>query len=143
MQRPLDADQYRRLLRNETQRKFSDLVNKVKSGKGSLSDVAAQIGVSRQALDQYAAGSVPASDVLLMAFLKWDWVIRVEDRHGHPSWCEFSVSDMEGGVKARKREPVQLSLFDALTDLDQNMDTLRKSVGRVEFEIKRAFGKVG
>ena len=45
--------------------------------------------------------------------------------------------------KRRKREPVQLSLFDALTGLDQNMDTLKKSVGRVEFEIKRAFGKSG
>src|ERR1035441_10329082 len=83
------------------------------------------------------SGSVPASDVILMAFLKWDWVIRVEDHQGQPSWCEFSVSDMEGGIKRRKREPVQLSLFDALTGLDQNMDTLKKSVGRVEFEIKR------
>ena len=89
------------------------------------------------------SGSVPASDVILMAFLKWDWVIRVEDHQGQPSWCEFSVSDMEGGIKRRKREPVQLSLFDALTGLDQNMDTLKKSVGRVEFEIKRAFRKSG
>src|ERR1035438_721768 len=29
-----------------------------------------------------------------MAFLKWDWVIRVEDHQGQPSWCEFSVSDI-------------------------------------------------
>jgi hypothetical protein len=50
---------------------------------------------------------------------------------------------LEGGIKRRKREPVQLSLFDALTGLDQNMDTLKKSVGRVEFEIKRAFRKSG
>ncbi len=94
-------------------------------------------------LDQCASGSVPASDVLLTAFLKWGWVIRIEERGKQPSWCEFSVSDVEGGVKARKREPVQLSLFDALTDLDQNMDTLKKSMGRVEFEIGKAFGKVG
>jgi hypothetical protein len=75
--------------------------------------------------------------------LKWDWVIRIEDRVGKPSWCEFSVSDIEGGVKGRTREPVQLSLFDALTDLDQSMDTLKKSVGRLVFEIERAFGKSG
>ena len=134
MQPPLNADQYRLRIRDAIQRKFSGLVNGVKSGHGSLAEVAAQLGVSRQALDQYAGGSVPASDVLLMAFLEWDWVIRIEDRGGKPSWCEFSVSDIEGGVKGRKREPVQLSLFDALTDLDQNMGTLKKSVGRVEFE---------
>lgn len=143
MQPPLNADQYRLRIRDAIQRKFVELVNGVKSGHGSLAEVAAQLGVRRQALDQYASGSVPASDVILMAFLKWDWVIRVEDHQGQPSWCEFSVSDMEGGIKRRKREPVQLSLFDALTGLDQNMDTLKKSVGRVEFEIKRAFGKSG
>jgi len=115
----------------------------VKSGRGSLSEVAADLGVSRQALDQYANGSVPASDVLLMAFLKWGWVVKVEDHHGQPSWCEFSVSDMEGGVKTRKRAPVQLSLFDALTDLDQNMDTLKRSVGRVEFRDRKGLRKNG
>jgi hypothetical protein len=41
----------------------------------------------------------------------------------------------------RKREPIQLSLFDALTDLDQDLETMKKSVGRVELEIERAFGK--
>src|ERR1039457_1271843 len=48
------------------------------------------------------SGSVPASDVILMAFLKWDWVIRVEDYQGQPSWGEVSVSDMEGGIKKAK-----------------------------------------
>jgi transcriptional regulator with XRE-family HTH domain len=143
MQPPLNAHQYRLRIRDAIQREFASLVDDVKSGQGSLSEVAAQLGVSRQALDQYASGSVPASDVLLMAFLKRDLVVRIEDWGGKPSWCEFSVSDIEGGVKGRKREPVQLSLFDALTNLDQNMDTLKKSVGRVEFEIERAFGKLG
>jgi hypothetical protein len=143
MQPPLNADQYRLQIRDAIQRKFIELVNGVKSGHGSLAEVAAQLGVRRQALDQYASGSVPASDVLLMAFLKWDWVIKVDGHKGQPSWCEFSVSDMEGGIKRRKPEPVQLSLFDALTELDQGMDTLKKSVGRVEFEVKRAFGKLG
>jgi transcriptional regulator with XRE-family HTH domain len=143
MRPPTNANQYRLRIRDAIQRKFAELVTGVKSGQGSLAEVAEQLGVRRQAMDQYASGSVPASDVLLMALLKWNWQIRVEDPKGQPSWCEFSVSDMEGGIKRRKPEPVQLSLFDALTDLDQNMDTLKKSVGRVEFEIKRAFGKLG
>jgi hypothetical protein len=143
MHRTQNADQRRLRIREAIQRKFTELVNGVKSGHGSLVEVAAQLGVRRQALDQYAGGSVPASDVLLMAFLEWDWVIKVGGLEGQPPWCEFSVSDMEGGIKRRKPEPVQLSLFDALTDLDQNMDTLKKSVGRVEFEVKRAFGKLG
>jgi hypothetical protein len=32
-------------------------------------------------------------------------------------------------------------LFDALTDFDNNLKTLKRSVGRVEIEIDRAFGK--
>ena len=142
MATPVSADQLRRNIRQAVQRKFAELVNNVKSGPGSMSDVAAQLGVTRQALDQYASGSVPASDVLLAAFLKWDdWGIRIENGPFTPAWCEFGVSDLEGGVRKRKREPVQLSLFDALTDLDQNLDILKKNVGRVEFEIDRAFGK--
>ena len=140
---PSNAAQVRRSIRHSMQLKFAELVNNVKSGPGSLSDVAAQLGVKRQALDYYATGSVPASDVLLTALLKWGWVIKVEDLDGKPSWCEFSVSDMEGGVRSRKRDPVQLSLFDALRDLDQDMDTLKKSVGRAESEIERALGKLG
>jgi hypothetical protein len=76
-----------------------------------------------------------------MAFLKWDWVIKVENPGHTPGWFEFSLSDMEGGLTERKREPVQLSLFDALTDLDQNLEILKKTVGRVEVEIERAFPK--
>ncbi len=143
MRPPTNAYQYRLRIREAIQRKFAELVIGVKSGQGSLAEVAEQLGVRRQAMDQYASGSVPASDVLLMALLKWNWQIRVEDPKGQPSWCEFSVSDMEGGIKGRKPEPVQLSLFDALTDLDQNMNTLKKSVSRVGFEIKRTFGKLG
>jgi hypothetical protein len=125
----------------EIRRKFADLVKKVKSGPGSLSDMAAQLGVTRQALSQYAEKSVPQADVLLTAFLKWDWSIRIENKGGTPAWCEFSISDVDGGVQRRKREPIQLSLFDALTDFDQDLDTLKKSAGRVELEIERAFGK--
>lgn len=124
----------------EIRRRFAELVRNVKSGKGSLSVVAAQLGVTRQALSQYAEGSVPQADVLLAAFLKWDWAIRIEN-DGTPAWCEFSVSDVAGSLQRQKREPLQLSLFETLTDFDQNLDALKKSVGRVELEIERAFGK--
>jgi hypothetical protein len=141
MDKPADVAKLRKRIRDEVQRKFAEVVRNVKAGSGSLSVVAAQLGVTRQALSQYAGGSVPQSDVLLAAFLVWEWVIRIENKPDMPGWCEFSVSDMEGGVKKRKQAPLQLSLFDALTDLDQNLETLKKSVGRVESEIERAFGK--
>jgi transcriptional regulator with XRE-family HTH domain len=133
-------DQLRSKCRAEIRRKFAELVRNVKSGPGSLSAVAEQLGVTRQALSQYAEGSVPQADVLLAAFLKWDWVVRIEN-DGTPAWCEFSISDADGGLQHQKREPLQLSLFEILTDFDQNLDTLKKSVGRVELEIERAFGK--
>jgi transcriptional regulator with XRE-family HTH domain len=141
MQTALTAEQFREKVREVIKVKFSELVRNVKLGPGSLAAVAARVGVTRQALSDYAKGSVPQGDVLLAALLYWDWVIRVEDKGGKPSWCEFSISDIDGGVKQRKREPVQLSLFDALTDLDQNIDSLKKSVGRVEAEMDLAFGK--
>jgi transcriptional regulator with XRE-family HTH domain len=141
METSLKADQFRSMVCAEIRRKFADLVKNVKSGPGSLSDMAAQLGVTRQALSQYAKKSVPQGDVLLTAFLKWDWSIRIENKGGTPAWCEFSISDVDGGVQRRKHEPIQLSLFDALTGLDQDLETMRKSVGRVELEIERAFGK--
>lgn len=59
---------------------------------------------------------------------------------GKPAWCEFSISDLDGGLQKRKREPIQLSLFNARSDLDGQINVLKKNVGRVEFEIKRTFG---
>ena len=135
-----DVAVVRSRIRDEIKRKFADLVRDVKRSQGSMSAVAAQIGVTRQALAQYADGSVPQSDVLLMALFKWDWSVRVENL-GKPSWCEFSISDMEGGPRRRRPEPLQLPLFDALTEMDHDMETLKKSVGRVEFEVRKAFGK--
>jgi hypothetical protein len=141
MNKPLDVGTFKQSVRNCIQSKFAEVVKNVKSGPASLSQVASQIGVTRQMLDQYAGGSIPKADVLLAAFLKWGWVIRVESPGKSPAWSEFSASDMEGGVRNRKREPVQLSLFDALTDLDQNIDILKKSVGRAEFELQKALGE--
>lgn len=135
----LDANEFRQEIRKVIKRKFSDLVKDVKRGTESLEQVAAQIGVSRTMLPNYAKGSMPEADVLLTAFLRWDWRIRIEDTGGTPEWCEFGLNDVAGGIERRKAEPTQLSLFDALEDLDQSIDTLKKSVGRAEAEIRRAF----
>ena len=53
---------------------------------------------------------------------------------------EFTVNDLEGGLQQRKPEPIQLSLFEALSELDGQISVLKKTVGRVELEIERAFG---
>lgn len=141
MQTSLNPEQLQKKIRDAIQRKFADLVRDVKAGPGSLVNTAKQVGVSRTALDQYAKGAVPGSDVLLMAFLGWDWTIRIENEGGTPSWCEFSMSDVDGGVQQRRPEPIQLSLFDALTDLGQNIEVIKKSVGRVEAELDLALKK--
>jgi hypothetical protein len=135
----LDPNEFRKQVRKEIKRQFEGLVNEIRKGTASLESVAAQIGVSRTMLPNYAKGSIPEADVLLTAFLRWDWRIRIEETGGTPEWCEFGLSDVAGGIERRKAEPTQLSLFDALGDLEQNIDTLKKSVGRAEAEIRRAF----
>jgi transcriptional regulator with XRE-family HTH domain len=132
--------QLRELIRGRIRAKFDEIVTSVKRGDGTLADAARQIGVTRQALSQYAQNSVPQSDVLLMALLKWGWTVRIENDGGEPEWFEFSLSGLAGGLMPKRPEPVQLSLFDALEDLDRNLATLRKSVGRVEAEVQKAFG---
>ncbi len=84
MDSPVVLEQLKKEIRSAVQSKFADLVANVKSGPGSLSDVAAQLGVTRQMLAQYATGSTPGCDVLLTAFLKWDWVVRVENLGDKP-----------------------------------------------------------
>jgi hypothetical protein len=141
MEVPVNTEQFRRAACEAIKKKFVALVSSTKDGRGSLTEIASQLGVKRQMLTQYAEGSVPASDVLLAAFLKWGWVLRVEDWGERSAWCEFSLSRSNKSLPKRTPEPVQLSLFDALAVLDENLDTLKKSVGRVESEIQRALGK--
>jgi len=141
MEVPINTEQFRRATCEAIMKKFGALVRATKDGRGSLTEIARQLGVKRQMLTQYAEGSVPASDVLLTAFLKWGWVLRVEDWGEGSAWCEFSLSRSNKSLPKRASEPVQLSLFDALAVLDENLDTLKKSVGRVESEIQRALGK--
>jgi hypothetical protein len=119
------------------------LVSDVRGTDGSLPEVAKQIGVTRQMLEQYADGSLPKADILLTAMLKWDWIVRIDNPDATPAWCEFSMSDVDKESKKLKRRPVQLSLLDALTELDGNLETLKKSVAKVESEIDRSLNKAG
>ena len=81
---------------------------------------------------------MPAADVLLTAFLKWDWSIEIKSPGATPAWCQFSMTDMDKESKKLKQQPVQLSLFDALNELDEHLETLKKSVARAETEIAKS-----
>src|SRR5579862_9042916 len=135
METSLTPDELQAKIRKVVKQKFQDLVKQARTQRGLLSELAKQIGVKHSMLDQYADGSMPGADVLLTAFLKWDWSIRIESPGATPAWCEFSVGDMDKESKKLKRQPVQLSLFDALTELDDQLEVLKKSVARAESEI--------
>jgi hypothetical protein len=45
--------------------------------------------------------------------------------------------------KKLKRQPLQLSLLDALTELDGILETVKKSMAKVESEIGRSLNKAG
>ena len=87
-------------------------------------------------LDNYAAGSMPAADVLLATFLRWDRTIEIRSPGATPAWCKFSMTDMDKESRKLKQQPIQLSLFDALTELDDHLEVLKKSVARAEAEIE-------
>lgn len=141
METSLTPDELQAEIRRVIKQKFQALVKEARTRRGLLSQLAAQIGVKRTMLDQYAEGSMPGADVLLTAFLKWDWSIHIASPGDTPSWCEFSMSDPHKESKKLKRQPVQLSLFDALTELDGQLEILKKSVAKAESEIERSMGK--
>jgi hypothetical protein len=51
------------------------------------------------------------------------------------------MSDIDKESKKLKQQPVQLSLFDALTELDDQLEILKKTVAKAESEIERSLGK--
>jgi hypothetical protein len=125
-------------VREELKKKFKKLVADARKQHGRLSELASQIGVPYQMLDNYAGGSMPGADVLLAAFLRWDWTIEIRSPGATPAWCKFSMTDMDKESRKLKQQPVQLSLFDALTDLDDQLEVLKKSVARAEAEIEKS-----
>jgi hypothetical protein len=143
----IDPEFFKKSSRVAIRQKFKGLLDEVKSAHGSIRGTAEQIGLSHTMLPLYVNAkkkegkekyNVPSADVLLAAILKWGWTIKIERTGGTPSWCEFGLIDMEGGIEQRIPEPAQMSLFDALTELDQQIDNLKKTVVRAEVEVSRA-----
>lgn len=139
MESSLTPEQLQRKVREQIKKKFKNLVTGARKHRGQLSELAKQIGVERPQLYQYAEGSMPGADVVLTAFLKWDWVIEIKRPGATPAWCKFSMTDVDNDSRKLKQQPVQLSLFDALAELDDHLEVLKKSVARAEAEIERSF----
>ena len=141
----LDPKEARKRLRKAIEREFVRL--KAEHG-GGLERAAQEIGVSRQQLQQWAKGVVVPSDVLLMAFMTWGSTVRLEDgkaRESEPAWWEFALSSRDGGFQKRRSKPVQMSLFEALDDLqDDNVEVriIKKGPGRLELGLEIGFRKI-
>lgn len=138
MESSLTPEELTSKIREEVKKKFKKLVQEARKHRGQLSQLADQIGVQYQMLDNYAQGSMPAGDVLLAAFLRWDWILEIKSPGATPARCQFSMTDMDKETKKLKQQPVQLSLFDALTELDDHLEVLKKSVARAEAEIAKS-----
>ena len=137
MESSLTPEQFTSKVRDEVKKKFRKLVDEARKHRGQLSHLAKQIGVPYQVLDDYAEGSMPSADVLLATFLRWDWTIEIRSPGATPTWCKFSLAEMDKESKKLKEQPVQLSLFDALSELDDQLEILKKSVARAEAEVER------
>jgi len=141
----LAPNQAREKLRKAIEQAFLHAKNE---GNGQLQRKAAEIGLERQHMQQYAAGTTVPADVLLMAFMTWGITIRIEDegaQQGEPKWWEFSIGGRDRGLRKRHPSPVQMSLFDALNELkDDHMEVriLRKGPGRLELGLEIGFKQV-
>jgi len=138
MESSLTPEEFTSKVREEVKKRFKKLVEEARKHRGQLSQLAKQIGVPYQMLDNYAQGSMPAADVLLATFLRWDWTLEIKSPGASPAWCRFSLTEMDKESKKLKQQPVQLSLFDALTELDDHLEVLKKSVAKAEAEIEKS-----
>ncbi len=138
MESSITPEELTNKVRDEIKKKFTRLVEDARRQRGRLSELASQIGVPYQMLDNYAEGSMPGADVLLATFLRWDWTIEIRSPGAIPAKCSFSMTDMDKESKKLKQQPLQLSLFDALTNLDGHLEGLKKSVARAEAEIEKS-----
>jgi len=134
----------REKFRRSIKEAFAEVVRK---RKGNLEAAAAEIGISRQSLEQYAVGRVPAADVLMAVFIIWEMVIRIEDpnaRPGETKLWECSTTQKQRRAPAPSRAPEQLPLFQAIDDLkEQNLELkiLRKGPHKIELGLEIAFPK--
>lgn len=141
----LDPKDAREKIRKAMQREF---LRAKRNSEGHLERTAQELGLHRQQMQQYAAGVTIPADAMLMAFMKWGTVIRIEDEHpkvGEAKWWEFSLSGRDGGLQKARPMPVQTSLFDAINDLhDENIEIkiLKKQPGRIELGVEIGFRKL-
>jgi len=141
----LDPRQAREKLRKAIEAEFLRLKNE---NRGGLERAAKEIGVDRQQMQQWASGVPVPADVLLMAFMKWGSMVRIEDepaKQGDPRWWVFSMSGRDGVLQRPRPQPVQMSLLDALTDLqEENVEVriLRKGAGRLELGVEIGFKRI-
>ena len=118
--------------------------------RGHLEQKASEIGVRRQQLEQYASGTVPRSEVLLTAFIKWGFVIRIDDPNAEaddPNWWECRMRGKDSKKAKSKPGPVQLPLFKAIESLksdDMDVKVIRREPGRIVLGLDILFrDKVG
>ena len=99
-------------------------------------------------MQQWAKGVPVPADALLMAFMKWGSIVRLDDekaRNDEPAWWEFSLSGRDGGFEKGRPKPAQMSLFDALEDLqDDHLEVKirKKRAGRLELSLEIGFKKI-
>jgi predicted DNA-binding protein (UPF0251 family) len=143
MRDPLKA---RDKLRKAVEKEFLRLKD---ANKGNLERIAKELGVKRQQMQQYAKGTTVPADVLLMAFLKQGSLIRIDDEDAKRSesrWWEFSMTGQDKGFQKPRPKPTQMSLFDALQDLqDDHLEVKirKKDAGRLEIGLEIGFKKLG
>jgi hypothetical protein len=138
-----EALEIRQKLRTAIQKAFERQAN---ASFGRLGKAADEIGALRQQLQQYAAGTPPPADLLLMAFLAWNVKVHINNDRVRPdeprSW-EFSTRRSKS--KVEKPPDAQLHLFQAWQELRTEDVEVRavkkKGVGRFEIEIDFGFKK--
>lgn len=138
----MDPEQAKAAFGSAIRSVFQEIVRK---NKGKLAQKAAEIGVERQQLEQYAGGTLPRGHVLLTAFIKWGIRVRIEDPNASesdPRWWECGMSAKDRARAISRPLPVQLSLFKAIEELgDKDMDVkiLRKEPGRIQLAVDILF----
>jgi hypothetical protein len=141
----MTGKQAREKFRKAIQEAFAAVVH---ARRGHLEAAAAEIGITRQSLEQYAEGSNAGGDVVLMALVRWNLPIRIEDDKSGPGEKRYwECGALQAPVrKSESRRPIQLSLplYQAIEDLaDQNLDVkiLKRDPGRIELGVAIAFPK--
>jgi hypothetical protein len=66
-------------------------------------------------------------------------------KQGEAKWWKFAMSGRDGGFKKPSPKPLQMSLFDALQDLqddDVEVKIRKKDIGRLQLGLEIGFRRV-